>query len=128
MDSELVLVQWLTQLQWLIVVTVVVSFTVVHAADFWGKPRVPAALERISQRIVQGKVPTNVSNILKAKVPGYMEHYRRVPGRMSCRVTPHEVNGEGVYALVIGFKETAATPAHQYISVPVYKNGNLYEH
>ena len=118
----------MTSIQWLIVTFMAVAFTVVHATDFWGKPKVPAALERISQKIAQGRVPTNVSNILKAKVPGYIEHYRRVPGRMSCRVTPHEVNGEGVYALVIGFKETAASPADRFISVPVYKNGNLYEH
>lgn len=128
MGSEYVMVNWLTYLQWGIVVFTAIAFTVVHAVDFWGKPQVPAALERISERIAQGKVPTNVSNILKAKVPGYMEHYRRVPGRLACRVVPHQVNGEGVYALVIGLKETAAKPAHQYITVPVYKNGNIYEH
>lgn len=95
---------------------------------FGGRPTVPATLMRMADRISKGNIPTHVNLILQAKVSGYDEHYRRVPGRLSCNVRPIKRNGENIYALVIGFKETAAQPAESYITIPVYKNGNLYEH
>ena len=122
------LIDFITFLQESIIAMTALSIAVVYGCEFYARPKIPKALDRICEKITQGMVPTNVANILKVRVPGFTEHYRRVPGRMSCRCTPHEVHGEKVYALVIGFKETAASPADYYITIPVYKNGNIYEH
>lgn len=96
---------------------------------FYGKPEIPKKLDQISNRIAQGKVPRKYDLILRERVPGYLEHYKLVPGRMACRVEPYydRTTKESVFALVIGFKEHASKVADRYITIPVYKTGNLYE-
>lgn len=96
---------------------------------YYGKPTVPAALDRMATRIAQGKVPPHINFILKERVPGYLEHYKVVPGRLACRAEPYHdrANDEHVFCLVIGFKEHASKPADRYITIPVLPNGKLYE-
>lgn len=96
---------------------------------YYGKPSIPKKLDQISNRIAQGKVPKKYDLILREKIPGYLEHYKLVPGRIACRAEPYydRTTKESVFALVIGFKEHVSTPADRYITIPVYKDGNLYE-
>ena len=95
---------------------------------YYGRKAIPAALDRMAERIAKGKVPTAVNLILKERVSGYVEHYKLVPGRMSCRIGHYRCGEPGIYTLIIGFKEHARKPADKYITIPVYKNGKLYEH
>jgi hypothetical protein len=92
-----------------------------------GHKKIPAALDRLSERIVKGKVPAHINLVLKDRVPGYLEHYKMVPGRMSCRVAPYKCGEPDIYMLVVGFKEHVRKPADKFINIPVYKNGKLYE-
>jgi len=96
---------------------------------FYGKPKIPPRLDQIASRIAQGNVPKKYDLILREKITGYREHYTLVAGRMCCRAEPYydRTTKESVYALVIGFKEHVSSPADKYITIPVYKNGNLYE-
>lgn len=96
---------------------------------YYGRPKIPKRLDQMSERIAKGKVPKHIDLILKTKVSGYVEHYKAVQGRIACRAEPYydRSNGEHVYALVIGFKEHASKVADKYITIPVYKNGQLYE-
>ena len=101
-----------------------------NAINYWYcRPIIPKRLDQMALRIVKGKVPPHINFILKEKVPGYIEHYRSVPGRITCRVEPYHdrSTNEHVYALVVGFKEHASKLADKYITIPVYKNGQLYE-
>lgn len=104
------------------------SYALVYLMDFFEQPSIPKGLQSKAKKIQEGRVPTNVRNILKARVPGFLEHYNLVPGRMSCHVRPHIANKENIFAYVIGFKETAQSKPDRFITIPVYKNGNLYEH
>jgi len=104
------------------------SYSVKYLFDFFEQPSIPKGLENKAKKMEQGRVPTNVRNILKAQVPGFLEHYNLVPGRLSCHVRPHVAHREHIFAYVIGLKETAQSKPHKFITIPVYKNGNLYEH
>ena len=101
-----------------------------NAIDFYyGKPSIPAALDKIAEKIARGKVPSHINFVLKERVPGYVEHYKNVPGRLACRAEPYHDRStdEHVWCFVIGFKEHASQPADRYITIPVLKNGKLYE-
>ena len=87
----------------------------------------PKNLSNTAGRIAQGKVPRHIASSLKAQVIGWQEHYRLIPGRLSCRVTPYHKNGEDIWAFIIGLKETAASEAHRHIVIPVYSNGKIYD-
>lgn len=95
----------------------------------FGKPSIPKRLDQIANSIAKGRVPKRFDTILRERVPGYREHYKLVPGRLACRAEPYydRATKESVYALVIGFKEHVSKPADKYITIPVYKDGKLYE-
>jgi len=95
----------------------------------WSENRMvqpPRALLRLKQGIEKGKPNRRLWNLLRAK-PGFDDHYRRVPGRMSCTVLPLKVNDEDVWQLRVGFKTTAADKPSSYLSIPVYANGQIYD-
>ena len=119
--------QPLVFLQNLILLAVALSFFIHMAAERWTSKPPPKRLLNTAQRITQGKVPVRIANQLKVKVLGFTEHYRRVPGRLSCRITPYNKNGEKVWAYVIGLKETADSDPHRFVVIPVYGNGSIYD-
>tara|TARA_R100000900_G_scaffold8157_3_gene8040 strand:- start:5394 stop:5537 length:144 start_codon:yes stop_codon:yes gene_type:complete len=46
---------------------------------------------------------------------------------MTCTVLPLNVNKEDVWQLRVGFKNSAAEKPTNYISIPVYANGHIYD-
>jgi len=111
----------------LMVLGFAISVFVQMAVDRWQHQPPPKNLSNTASRIAQGKVPRHIASALKAQVIGWQEHYRLIPGRLSCRVTPYHKNGEDIWALVVGLKETAASEAHRHVVIPVYSNGKIYD-
>ena len=104
---------------------------VLNVARIWrmdNMRQVPKNLLRLKAGFEKGKPNRRFWYTLRAKEPGFDTHYRKVPGRMSCCVLPLTKNGEDVWQLRIGFKETAADKPTKYISIPVYANGQIYEY
>ena len=89
---------------------------------------VPKNLLRLKAGFEKGKPNRRFWYTLRAQEPGFDAHYRKVPGRMSCCVLPLRKNEEDVWQLRIGFKPTAADRPTRYISIPVYANGQIYDH
>lgn len=88
---------------------------------------VPKRLLKLKEGIEKGKPHRRYWHILRAN-PMFDEHYRYVPGRLTCAVLPYECNKEDIWQLRVGFKETAGDKEPQtYISIPVYKNGQIYD-
>ncbi|MAN61910.1 MAG: hypothetical protein CMI60_08165 [Parvibaculum sp.] len=88
--------------------------------------KIPRALVRIKEGIEKGKPNRRLWNTLRAQ-PRFDDHYRRIPGRMTCTVLPLNVNKEDVWQLRVGFKNSAAEKPTNYISIPVYANGHIYD-
>lgn len=88
---------------------------------------VPKRLLKLKEGIEKGKPHRRYWHILRAN-PMFDEHYRYVPGRLTCAVLPYECNKEDIWQLRVGFKETAGDKEPQsYINIPVYKNGQIYD-
>lgn len=90
------------------------------------KDPTPKALLRLKEGIEKGKPNRRLWNTLRAQ-PMFDDHYRRIPGRMSCTIHRFECNKENVWQLRVGFKTTAADEPSNYISIPVYANGHIYD-
>lgn len=86
----------------------------------------PPALMRLKAGIEKGKPNRRLWHTLRAQ-ERFDDHYRRIPGRMTCTVLPLRVNNEDVWQLRVGFKTTAADKPSKYISIPVYANGHIYD-
>ena len=89
-------------------------------------PSAPKMLLNIKAKFENGKPPRRYWDTLRAE-PMFDEHYRAVPGRLSCTVAPSKINNEAVWNLRIGFKTTANSKPSKYINIPVYKNGKIYD-
>lgn len=90
------------------------------------KPDVPKRLLQMKAQIEKGKPHRSLWSALRAE-PMFDDHYRRVPGRLSCTVMPLQVNKENVWQLRVGFRTTADSRPSHFISVPVYSNGKIYD-
>ena len=91
-------------------------------------PKPPKALQRIKEKFEVGKPPRRYWDTLRAHPSGmFDEHYRAVPGRLSCTILPARYNGERVWKLRVGFKTTASSKPSYYVTIPVYKNGKIYD-
>ncbi len=90
-----------------------------------GRP-IPKRLLQLKAGIEKGKPHRRFWHSLRAQ-PQFDDHYRRVPGRLSCTVLPLHVNGEDHWQLRVGFKTTADSQPSFYISIPVYANGQIYD-
>lgn len=86
----------------------------------------PRALLRLKRGIEDGKPNRRLWHTLRSQ-EGFDDHYRRVPGRMTCTVLPLKVNKEDVWQLRIGFRTTAADKPSHYMSIPMYANGQIYD-
>lgn len=89
-------------------------------------PPVPKRLMQLRKGFEKGTPHRRYWSALRAE-PMFDEHYRKVPGRMSCTVLPYKCNEEDVWQLRVGFKTTAAEKPSKYISIPVYKDGKIYD-
>jgi|11BtaG_2_1085332.scaffolds.fasta_scaffold00821_18 hypothetical protein len=89
-------------------------------------PPIPDRLMKLSNSIANGKPHRRYWATLRAE-PMFDDHYRKLPGRMSCTVLPFKSKGEQVWQLRVGFKETADSEPSKFISIPVYKNGQIYD-
>ena len=89
---------------------------------------VPKNLLRLKRGFEKGKPNRRFWNTMRAHDSGFDVHYRKVPGRMTCTVLPLTTHGEDVWQLRIGLKETANSKPNKYVSIPVYSNGQIYEH
>jgi hypothetical protein len=88
---------------------------------------VPKRLVKIKEGIEKGKPHRRYWHILRAN-PMFDEHYRYVPGRLTCAVLPYKCNKEDIWQLRVGFKTTAdEKEPSSYINIPVYKNGKIYD-
>ena len=88
---------------------------------------VPKKLLRLKEGIEKGKPHRRYWHILRSD-PMFDEHYRYVPGRLTCSVIPYKCNNEDIWQLRVGFKATASDREPQkYINIPVYKNGQIYD-
>ncbi len=87
---------------------------------------IPPKLMQLKYAIEDGKPARKFWDTLRAE-PMFDEHYRQVPGRLSCTVIPFTANGEDVWQLRVGFKTTADSKPTKFISIPVYKNGQIYD-
>lgn len=93
--------------------------------EAYGTP-IPKQLLRIKENFEKGKPHRRYWATLRAN-PGFDDHYRRVPGRLSCTVLPLKVHGEDHWQLRIGFKETADSRPQTFMSIAVYKNGHILD-
>lgn len=87
---------------------------------------VPKRLLQIAGQVRKGNPPRRYWDTLRAE-PMFDQHYRRMPHRMTCCVTPHRVNGEDVWQLRVGFRTTPNEEPTKFISIPVYNNGHIYD-
>ena len=89
-------------------------------------PKPPSALLRVKAKFETGKPPRRYWDTCRAE-PMFDEPFRAMPGRLSCNILPATYNGERVWKLHIGFKLTADSKPQQYITIPVYPNGKIYD-
>ena len=89
-------------------------------------PPIPARLLQLQQGFLNGKPNRRYWESLRAE-PMFDEHYKKVPGRMSCTILPYECNKENVWQFRVGFKTTAADKPSKFISIPVYADGKIYD-
>jgi hypothetical protein len=89
-------------------------------------PKLPSALLRVKAKFETGAPPRRYWDTCRS-VPMFDEHYRQEPGRLSCNISPATVNGEKIYRLRIGFKLTADSKPSKYITIPVHRNGKIYD-
>jgi hypothetical protein len=87
----------------------------------------PPKLEEIKLRFMQGKPPRKFHRILRAYEPVAMSYYCKAPGRLTCAIQPYDVNGEKIWQLIVGFRETADSKPTKFIQIPVYSDGQLYD-
>ncbi len=87
----------------------------------------PPRLVEIKNRFLLGKPPRKFHHTLRAYEPRATSHYCKVPGRLTCAIKPYNVNGEAVWQLVIGFKESAESKPTQFCQIPVYADGQIYD-
>ena len=90
-------------------------------------PKMPKSLEKVKAGFELGKPNRRYWDTCRAVEPMFDDHYRAVPGRLSCRVAPATYNGERVWKLHIGFKATADSKPSHYVTIPVYPNGKIYD-
>ena len=86
----------------------------------------PRRLLQLSRGFEKGKPNRRYWSALRAE-PMFDEHYRKIPGRMSCTVLPFRCNDEDIWQLRVGFKTTAADKPSKFISIPVYSDGKIYD-
>lgn len=89
-------------------------------------PPIPARLLQLREGFLKGKPNRRYWDTLRAE-PMFDEHYRKVPGRMTCTVMPYKCNKEDVWQFRVGFKTTAADKPTKFISIPVYADGKIYD-
>ncbi len=89
-------------------------------------PPIPKRLMVLREGFLKGKPNRRYWDTLRAE-PMFDEHYRKVPGRLSCDILPYNANGESIWQLRVGFKTTANDKPSKYISIPVYKDGKIYD-
>ena len=97
-----------------------------YCIDQASGPEIPKNLLRLKAGFEKGKPNRRFWNTLRAQ-PGYQDYYRLAPGRLSCTVLPLEVHGENHWQLRVGFKKTADSRPSFYMSIPVYKNGQILD-
>lgn len=97
-----------------------------HLVNEASGPVIPKQLLRLKAGFDKGKPHRRYWHTLRAN-PGFDDHYRRVPGRLSCTVLPYNIKGEDHWQLRVGFKDSADSRPSTFISIPVYSNGQILD-
>lgn len=87
----------------------------------------PPKLVEIRKRFIMGKPPRKFHATLRIHEPTATSHYCKVPGRLTCVIRPYNANGEKLWQLVVGFKETAQSKPTHFCQIPVYADGQIYD-
>ena len=87
----------------------------------------PLKLLEIKKRFLMGKPPRKYHHTLRAFEPRATAHYTKVPGRLTCAIQPYKVNGEHIWKLIVGFKESAESEPTHFCQIPVYGDGQIYD-
>lgn len=87
----------------------------------------PPKLGEIKNKFIMGKPPRKFHRTLRAYEPRATSHYCKVPGRLTCAIRPYDVNGERIWQLVVGFKESAESKPSHFCQIPVYGDGQIYD-
>ncbi len=92
-----------------------------------GEPALPPKLVEIRKKFLMGKPPRKFHHTLRIHEPRATSHYAKVPGRLTCVIRPYNANGESLWQLVVGFKETATSEPSHFCQIPVYADGQIYD-
>lgn len=87
----------------------------------------PPSLVDIKRKFLLGKPPRKYARTLRAFEPRATSHYCKVPGRLTCAIRPFNVNGEKIWQLIVGFKETAESKPSHFCKIAVYADGQIYD-
>jgi hypothetical protein len=87
----------------------------------------PPKLGEIRKRFIMGKPPRKFHHTLRIHEPTATSHYCKVPGRLTCVIRPYNANGEKLWQLVVGFKETSESKPTHFCQIPVYADGQIYD-